>query len=272
MLKRLLYSSLAAVAVAAALAPSLAQAQDGCHRQKDESRAVGTVVGAIGGALLGNALGSGGGREGGTIIGGVGGAVAGNVVGGAAVNCSSQYGYYDDNGRWVPNAVSETGYYDANGHWVATPAGQPYGAAPGYAGDNAYPAPPPPAAYQDSGPPPPAYGADNAYPPPPPPPSDYDRQGAYGRDAWAGAPMDTRAREDWLQSRIQQRIADGELSDRQGRHALRDLDDIRRMDADYRSADGHLDPDQRRDILARLDTVRASLWVDRNHAEARGPD
>jgi hypothetical protein len=172
--------------------------------------------------------------------------------------------------------VSEAGYYDANGQWVATPSGQPYGTAPSYATDDRYSQPPPPAAYQDSGPAP-AYQADNAYPPPPPPsyqdnaappPGDYDRQAAYGRDAWAGAPMDTREREDWLQARIQRRIAEGELSDRQGRHLLRELDEVRHMDADYRSADGHLDPDQRRDILARLDTVRASLWADRDQAQA----
>jgi hypothetical protein len=236
MVKGLLCSSFAAAALTAALTPSLALAQPSCHKEKNESRALGTVIGAVGGALLGDALGSGGGREGGAIIGGVGGAVAGNVVGGASVNCSSQYGYYDDNGRWVPNAVSELGYYDADGHWVATPSRQ----AP--ASDSA---------------PPPAYAGD------------YDRQAAYGRDPWAGAPMDTREREDWLQARIQQRIADGAVSDRQGRRALRDVDDIRRMDADYRGVDGHLDPDQRRDILARLDTVRAGLWADRDEADAR---
>jgi hypothetical protein len=232
MRRGVIYSSFTAAALVAALAPSLAQAQPACHRHKNASRAIGTILGGIGGALLGNALASGGGKEGGAIIGGVGGAVAGNVVGGATVNCSTQYGYYDDHGRWVPNAVSEAGYYDADGHWVATPPGQPYGTAPGY-------------------------GADPA-----PPPGDYDRQVAYGRDPWAGAPVDTRQREDWLQARIQQRIADGQVSDRQGRHALRDLDNVRRMDADYRSADGHLNPDQRRDILARLDTVRASVWAD----------
>jgi hypothetical protein len=270
MLKGLLYSSFAAATLAATtLAPSFVQAQPDCHRQKNEGRAIGTIIGGVGGALLGHALGSGGGKEGGAIIGGVGGAVAGNVVGGAAVNCSTRYGYYDDNGRWVPNTVSEQGYYDADGHWVTTPPGQPYGSAPGYAADNAYPPPaPPPPSYQDNAAPPPAYSADNGYPPAPPP-GDYDRQAAYPADPWAGAPGDTREREDWLQSRIQRRIADGELSDRQGRHALRDLDNIRRMDADYRSADGHLDPDQRRDILARLDTVRANVWADRDQADAR---
>jgi hypothetical protein len=227
----LMYTSLAAAAaLSAALAPPLAQAQPSCQAQKNDNRAIGTVVGAVGGALLGNALGHGGGREGGTIIGGVGGAVAGNVVGGSTVNCSSQYGYYDDNGRWVPNAVREAGYYDANGRWVATP--------------------PQPA--------PQAYGAPSS---------------AYGGgDPGARAPVDTRAREDRLQARIQQRIADGQLDDRQGRHALRDLDDIRRMDADYRAADGHLNPDQRRDILARLDTLRDGLRGGRDDADARDHD
>ena len=250
MLKGLLYSSLAAMALTASLAPSLAQAQPNCQQQKNDNRVIGTVLGAVGGALLGNAIGQGGGREGGTIIGGVGGAVAGNVVGGSTVDCSSnQYGYYDDSGRWVPNTVTEQGYYDANGHWVDTP--QP-----------SYTAPPPP----------PAYGQDNGYAPPPPPPGDHDRYADQGRGPWAGAPGDTREREDWLQARIQQRIGDGELDDRRGRHALRDLDDIRRIDADYRQADGHLSPDQRRDIQARLDTLRASLWADRDQADARDHD
>jgi hypothetical protein len=307
MLKGLLYSSLAAAALSASLAPSMAQAQPSCQEQKHDNRVVGTVLGAVGGALLGNAIGEHGGKEGGTIIGGVGGAVAGNAIGGSTVNCSSnQYGYYDENGRWVPNTVTENGYYDANGRWVETPSGS-YAAPPSppaYGQNGGYPSPPPAAyeqgrpydeqgrPYSDQGRP---YGRDSGYPPPappageydqnrpygqqgaysaapPPPPGDYGRDAAYGRDAWAGAPMDTREREDWLQTRIQQRIADGQLDDRRGRHALRDLDDIRRMDADYREADGHLNPDQRRDIQERLDTLRASVWADRNQADVRDRD
>jgi hypothetical protein len=267
MLKGLLYSSLVATALTASLAPSLAQAQPSCQEQKNNNRVLGTVLGAVGGALLGNAIGQGGGREGGTIIGGVGGAVAGNVVGGSTVNCGpSQYGYYDDNGRWIPNTVTEKGYYDANGHWVDTPAQPSYTAPPPpptYGQEGGYaPPPPPPDGYGQDRPP----GQDSGYAPPPP--GDHDRYADQGRDPWAGAPTDTREREDWLQARIQHRIADGELDDRRGRHALRDLDDIRRIDADYRQGDGHLSPDQRRDIVARLDTLRASLWADRDQADA----
>jgi len=293
MLKGLLYSGLVAAALSAPLAPALAQAQPSCQEQKHDNRVIGTVLGAVGGAFLGNAIGEHGGREGGTIIGGVGGAVAGNAIGGSTVNCSSnQYGYYDENGRWVPNTATANGYYDANGRWVDTPAqsyATPPAPPPAYGQDNnGYPPPPaaPPGGYdqgrpygQDSGyappPPPPGdygqnrpYSQDSGYPPAPPPPG-YDRDAAYGRDQGAGAPMDTRAREDGLQNRIQQRIADGQLDDRNGRRALRDLDDIRRIDADYRGADGRLNPDQRRDIEARLDTLRANLGGDRDQADAR---
>lgn len=272
MSKGLLYSSLAAAALTALLAaPSLAQAQARCQEQKHDNRVIGTVLGAVGGAFLGNAIGQHGGKEGGTIIGGVGGAVAGNAIGGATVNCNSnQYGYYDDNGRWVPNTVSENGYYDANGRWVET---RPEAPPPTYAD-------PPPAYGQANGyPPPAASGQDNGYPPPPPPPSDsysygqarpYEGDNGYQRSD--SRSYDTREREDRLQARIQQQIADGRLDDRRGRHALRDLDDIRRMDADYRDADGHLNGDQRRDIEERLDTLRASLWADRDQADARDQD
>ena len=272
MLKTLLLSGLAATAITASAGPSLAQSQAqpqiSCQSQKNGNRAIGTVLGAIGGALLGNAIGQGGGREGGTIIGGVGGAVAGNVVGGATVNCgSNQYGYYDDNGRWIPNNATQYGYYDPNGHWIDTSA-------------QANDGPPPPPAYGQNGAygppqggygPPPAGSDQGGYAPPPPPPGAYDQSAAYGGGGYQGADrIDTRQREDWLQNKIQQRIADGAIGDRDGRRALRQLDEVRRMDADYRSADGHLTPDQRHDILARLDTLRANLALDGDQAYATG--
>ena len=232
-------SVLLAGLAAAALVPSLAQAQDErsrCLEQKHDNRVVGTVLGGIGGALLGNAIGSHGGREGGTIIGGVGGAVAGNAIGGGTVHCgSNQYGYYDDNGRWVPNTSTAYGFYDADGRWVDTT-------------NRGYAPPPPP---------------QNAYAPPPPAPyAGGDQYANSGGDRWRGAPMDTREREHWLEDRIQHRMSEGGLDDRRGRHALHELNDIERMDADYRSYDGHLNDDQRRDILARLDAVRADVWGD----------
>ncbi len=74
---------------------------------------------------------------------------------------------------------------------------------------------------------------------------------------------DTRDREYWLQTRILARMADGVLDNRAGRHALRELDDIRRIDADYRSADGQMTVDQQRDILRRLDALGNRLFAGR---------
>ncbi len=88
-----------------------------------------------------------------------------------------------------------------------------------------------------------------AYGPPP----------AYGPQAgW-----DPRARADRLERRIQERMADGALDEWRGRHALRELRDIRRIDADYRGDDGWLNEDQRRDVLARLDRVAEDVGEQR---------
>src|SRR5207237_8860713 len=96
----------------------------------------------------------------------------------------------------------------AAGRWVATPG-------PGYA-----PPPPPAQAAYDAPPPPAAYDA-----PPPPPSGPYD-QAAYGaHDRWDNASADTRERENWLEQRIEQRMADGALDQWRGRQALRQLRD-----------------------------------------------
>ncbi len=267
-------SILLAGLAAAAFIPSLAQAQsDGqarCRDQKHDNRVVGTIVGAGLGALLGNVIGEHGGKVGGTIIGGVGGAVAGNVVGGATVDCgSNRYGYYDDNGRWVPNTATAYGFYDANGQWVDTSNQGAQGYAPpptgGYGQQGAYPQS---GAYQQQG----AYDQQSGYAPPPPPsPRPYDQATYDNRDHWAGAPLDTRERESWLENRIQRRMANGALDQWRGRHALRQLHDIQRMDADYRSYDGHLNEDQHRDILARLDNVRAGIGTNHGRPDLPQP-
>lgn len=236
---------LAGLAVAA-FVPALAQAQDGrsrCLEQKHDNRVVGTLLGGIGGALLGNAIGEHGGREGGTILGGLGGAVAGNAIGAGTVHCgSNRYGYYDESGRWMPNTSTAYGFYDADGRWVDTSNG-----GGGY-GPQGYAAPPPA----------------QSYAPPPPPYARGDRYATNGRDDWRDAPMDTRERARWLEDRIQRRISEGSIDNRQGRGALRELRQVERMDADYRGYDGRLNEDQRRDILARLDAVRADVWSDQD--------
>jgi len=198
------------LALAGALAPTLADAESRCQARRDGDHLIGTLLGAGLGALLGDMIASHGGKEGGAIIGGVGGAAAGYAISGSGDHCPqapNPYGYYDDNGRWVPNRVTDDGYYDQNGRWVET-ATPPVAAGP-----------------------------------------------------WAGAPEDTRDRESRLAAAIEHRLADHTADERAARRALRDLDDIRRIDADYRAADGRLTPDQRRDILARLDALRARLGL-----------
>ena len=224
MIRTWLIAGIAAAALTPSLASAQSESQARCQDQRHDNRVVGTVVGAGLGALLGNAIGQHGGKAGGTIIGGVGGAVAGNAIGASTVNCgSNRYGYYDDNGRWVPNTATAYGYYDADGRWVDT-------TGPGYA-------------------------------PPPPPSGPYDQAAYDAHDVWGGA-RDTRERENWLEQRIERRMADGALDEGRGRHALRQLHDIRRMDQDYRRYDGHLSEDQRRDVMARLDSVRAEVAGD----------
>jgi hypothetical protein len=236
MVRALLFVGLAA----AALTPTLAFAQSHCLEQRHENQVVGTILGAGLGAILGGAvIGQHGGSEGGAIIGGVGGAVAGNAIASSASHCgANQYGYYDDSGRWIPNTATAYGYYDPSGRWIETPV------------QNGPPAPPP-----------------VAYAPAP---------GAYDQDAPRTFPpettrVDTRERENHLQARIERRIADGALDERQGRHATRDLEDIRRIDADYRAADGRLNPDQRRDVDARLDALDQRLNADRGQDGAAPP-
>ncbi len=261
MFRNMLLAGLAAAAFIPSLAQAQSESQARCQDQKHDNRVVGTIVGAGLGALLGNAIGERGGKVGGTIIGGVGGAVAGNVVGGATVKCgSNQYGYYDGNGRWMPNTSTAYGFYDANGQWVDTSNQGGQGYAPPASGgypQQGYPQQgyPQQGGYQQQG----AYDQQGGYPPPPAPPQAYGRPAYDNRDYWAGAPLDTRERESWLENRIQQRMANGVLDQWRGRHALRQLRDIQRMDADYRGYNGRLSEEQRRDIFARLDNVRDGI-------------
>ncbi|MHB8529758.1 MAG: hypothetical protein ACYC8V_09650 [Caulobacteraceae bacterium] len=240
MRKELLLSGLALAIVI----PSVASAQQTCEQRRTGNKVVGTVVGAGLGALFGNAVAEHGGKPGGTIIGGVAGGVVGNQVAGAGTHCYSQ-GYYDRDGRWRATA---SGYYDGNGRWVSTAANGYYdrdgrwvsAAAPGgyYASDGRWVAAAP---YAD------AAGADVAY---------------TGRYGWAGAPYDTRAREDWLETRIREARDTGRLDRDRADAALNELSGIRRRDEQYRDySNGALTPRERVYIQARLDTLRRNLAI-----------
>ncbi len=254
MLKSLLLGGLAA----AAFIPSLASAQQSCQDARHDNRVAGTIIGAGLGALLGNAVSEHGGKPGGTIIGGVGGAVIGNQIAGSGTKCGeNRYGYYDTAGHWVPRTYTAYGYYDANGQWVANaPAG--YGGADpdrGYS-QNGYPQ----NGYAQNGYPQNGYAQnsyDRGYAPPPAP--EYGRDATYtDRDR---GQSNFAERENRMDQRIRQAMSDGTLNYRDGRHDLRELNDIRRTEAAYRSGDGRLNDDQRADIDHRLDDLHDRLHM-----------
>jgi hypothetical protein len=63
-----------------------------------------------------------------------------------------------------------------------------------------------------------------------------------------------------LDRRIRIELANGQLDERQAHIALREMADIKRIDAYYRSRNGYaLNDGQRSEIQARLDAVAAKL-------------
>ncbi len=83
---------------------------------------------------------------------------------------------------------------------------------------------------------------------------------AASRDRWDGAPRSLTGREAWLDRRIRIELANGQLDERQAHIALREMADIKRIDAYYRSRNGYaLNDGQRSEIQARLDAVAAKL-------------
>jgi hypothetical protein len=75
------------------------------------------------------------------------------------------------------------------------------------------------------------------------------------------APDDTRAREQRMQAELERRLDEGGLSRGEGRQALRNLNQIAAIDADYRGDDGRLTPAQRQDIEARLDGLAHATGI-----------
>jgi hypothetical protein len=98
--------------------------------------------------------------------------------------------------------------------------------------------------------------------------TDYGFVGPDGRWVAKASPPpardDTRARELNLQARLERRLDEGSLPQREGSQALRNLSEIAAMDADYRSADGRLAPAQRQDIEARLDNLAQAMGLDQD--------
>lgn len=157
----------------------------------------------------------------------------------------NRYGYYDQNGRWVPNTATASGYYGPDGRWMAS-ATQGYGQS-GY-GQSGYGQ----SGYGQSG-----YGAGaSGYGS-----GSYGQQpeGRYATPTVRSDQGDTQDREVRLESRINEAAANGTLGRDVARRDLRRLNNIRRMDADYRNGDGQLTPDQYRDLDQRLDSLSRDL-------------
>ena len=220
MRKLLLIAGVAALAVPALAAPSVASAQPGCREQQHDSRVAGTVVGAGLGALIGSAVAGPGSRGAGAVAGAIGGGVVGNVAGGSSVNCETRTGYYDSRGVWRAN----DGYYDDNGVW-RTASG--YYDADGNWIDGVRPAP-----YAGG------YGADVAY---------------------VGRSDDLMGREDWLERRIRAGEDRGALSHFDADGDRSRLSSIRDTQAQLSGDHDGLSGDDRADIGSRLDDLNASV-------------
>jgi hypothetical protein len=177
-------------------------------------------------------------------------------------------GYYDYNGRWIPGAVY--GYYDQSGRWVS-------GSAPGryvngrWVADAAY-------GYWDRGRWIPGrtsgyYDANGRWIVTTPSAGGYGRDVTYeGRDIWAGAPLDIRQREAWLERRIRRGMDDGSLNRFEANRALRDLFQIRREESRLRLPNGALRPRDRDYIQAKLDNLSRNIRWMRNNDDRRYDD
>ena len=175
---------------------------------------------------------------------------------------ASASGYYDSRGRWV--AGPATGRYDANGRWIA---GQPAGhrdangvwvadAQPGYYDSNGRWH-----AGQTYG----YYDARGRWIATAPAAGGYASNASYtSGGVWAGAPMDIRGRQAWLQDRINRGASTGSLSRREADDARRELS---RIDSQERAMphdrNGRLSPSNAAIIQARQDDLARSIRADR---------
>ena len=182
-------------------------------------------------------------------------------------------GYYDQGDRWV--ASNASGYYGADGRWVSGPASGAYDARgrwmPGAANG-----------HRDAGG---LWVTDAA-------PGYYDgaghwRSGAVRgryneRGVWvsaanagdyvteAGNPAhrELRVREAWMEQRIRASTRNGDISRRDGRRALTQLNGVRQREADLRNDGGSLSRDDEAMLQTRLDHLGASLRLSEVDARA----
>lgn len=259
MRKYLLMAGLLGV-IPGALGPQIAAAQDRCEQIRHDNRVAGTVIGAVGGALLGGAVaGNRGHKDSGALLGAVAGGFIGNQVGGSKDPCPDGYQRVDDATYGVHEREAgieqrihqgvDSGQLDRGQaeraldrlNDIRNEEGDMRNQSGGALGDHdraliwsqlddlerglfAYRSAPPP-------PPPPAY------------------------DDWRDAPPGLHDREAWIDQRIRDRTADGDLArDDAGR-----LDDQLRWirDEEYWMAQDHggLTPADEHNLQEQLDNL-----------------
>jgi hypothetical protein len=298
--------ALVAGLAAAALIPTFAFAQSSCEQQRD-NRVVGTVAGAGIGALLGSAIAPRGDRGTGAVIGAVGGGLIGNQVTRPNADCAHAYGYYDHRNQWHANSVgagmaqgyydhdgqwiegapngyydqgnrwvasNASGYYDTDGRWVSGPASGAYdsrgrwmpGASNGHRdAGGMWVTDAAPGYYDGAG-----HWRSGAVR------GRYNERGVWVSAANAGdyvteasypAHRELRVREAWMEQRIRTSTRNGDVSRRDGRRALMQLNGVRQREADLRDDGGRLSRNDEAMLQTRLDHLGASLRL--SEADAR---
>src|SRR5260221_227283 len=191
----------------------------------------GRVAGTLAGAGIGALLGSAVAGHGDKGTGAVIGAVGGGIIGNQVSKPKT-------------DCIDSYGYYDHNGIWHANAVRSRN--AVGYYDPKGRGA--------CTGPSAGGYGRDVAY---------------EARDIWAGAPLDIRQRESWLEQRTRRGMDDGSLNRFEATRALRELFQIRREEASLRRGDGMLRRRDRDYIQAKLHTLSRNIRWMRNNDERR---
>jgi hypothetical protein len=249
----------------AALIPSLASAQPQSCQQQHEQRVVGTIAGAGIGAAIGGLVAGHSQSGAGMLVGGVTGAVIGNQVTRPTADCAHAYGYYDSDGRWHATGAARAdaqGYYDRDGVWVnGAPNGYYDTGGRWVSGDSRQQG-----YYDTRGDWVPAqvngyYDTQGRWTVNSPNARDRGDNASYYQDSghmYRGA-ADFRDSEASLDQRIHYSMNNGSLSQRDGRRALRMLDQIRNDEQSGLRYNGQLSDRDRNAIQARLDNLSNGL-------------
>ena len=213
-----------------------------------------------------------------------------------ASNAGGQNGYRDERGNWVP--ASANGYYDSSGGWTAVNVnqgggyGQRDGMVPGYYSNGRWVAGPTSGRYDANGrwiAGVPAgrrnangvWVADSQ-------PGYYDQYGRWNRGVVVGSYddrgrwvkggngygqngiVDSRARLDRIEQRIDRGIQDRSLDRREANNAISEVASIRRYDRSLRNRNGAISVRNAALVDVRIDRLSERLRFDRNDSRTGG--